>query len=92
MVSMRPELGVLVGRGAHLSIRLVSPSMSKMLREASRSMRVPKSQAKARAISHKSLRQKMSELISLRERVAQAELAAGSFKRDLTRHRKPSVR
>jgi hypothetical protein len=46
------------------------------------SKRVSKSKPRRRSISRKSLREKMSELISLRERVAQAELAIDVPKTD----------
>ena len=50
--------------------------MSTFLRYALHSsQKVPKSKPNRRSVSHASLRQKMSELISLREQVAQAELA-----------------
>ena len=39
----------------------------------------PTSKPRRRLISHETLRQKMSELISLREQVAQAELAVSGL-------------
>jgi hypothetical protein len=51
-----------------------------MVQHGSRMQPVPESKRR-RAPTDGSLRKKMSELISLRERVAQAELAAGAIAR-----------
>ena len=46
------------------------------------SKRVPKSKPGDRAVSHEALRRIMSEVISLREQVAQAELAVNDLVTD----------
>ena len=51
--------------------------MDKILRKIRKSKNGLMSKPKGHSISHDSLRRKMSEVISLRERVKQAELVAG---------------